>query len=58
MPTLTITQITAVTLSPNPVSINAAFRAAVTVSEKTITLQPEPVYSGEYYSGEIAAQGG
>jgi hypothetical protein len=58
MATLTTTQITAVTLSPNPVSINAAFRAAVAVSEKTITLQPEPAYSGEYYSGEIAAQGG
>lgn len=58
MATLTITQITAVSLTPNPVNINTAFTASVTVAEKIITLQPEPAYSGEYYSGEIAAQGG
>lgn len=58
MPTLTVTRITEVVLSPNPVSINASFRAAATVTETVITLQPEPAYSGEYYSGEISAQGG
>ena len=58
MATLTITQITDVSLAPNPVNINSALKVTATVTEKLITLQPEPAYSGEYYSGEIAAQGG
>lgn len=58
MATLTITQITAVSLTPNPVSINTAFTASVTVTEKIITLQPEITYSGEHHSGETYSQGG
>jgi hypothetical protein len=58
MATLTITQITAVSLTPNPVSINTAFTASVTVAEKIITLQPEITYCGEHYAGETYVQGG
>ena len=58
MATLTITQITAVSLAPNPVSINSTLSVAVTVTEKTIALQPEITYSGDFYSGETYAQEG
>lgn len=58
MATLTVTQITAVSLVPNPVNINAALAVAVSVTEQTITLQPKITYSGEHYSGETYAQGG
>lgn len=58
MATLTITQITDVSLTPNPVSINAAFTASVTVTEKVVTLQPEITYCGEHYAGETYVQGG
>jgi hypothetical protein len=58
MATLTVINITAVSLSPNPVNINSALKVAATVTEKIITLQPEITYSGEHYSGETYAQGG
>ncbi|HHW90926.1 MAG TPA: hypothetical protein GX745_08510 [Clostridiales bacterium] len=58
MATLTITQITDVSLAPNPVSINTAFTVSVTVTEKVITLQPEITYCGEHYAGETYVQGG
>lgn len=58
MPTLTTVDITAVTLSPNPVNINSALKISVTAKENTITLQPEITYSGDFYSGENYSQGG
>ena len=58
MPTLTVTQIAAVSLAPNPVNINSALKVAATVTEKIITLQPEITYCGEHYAGETYAQGG
>lgn len=58
MPTLVVTQITAVSLTPNPVKINSTLNVAATVTEEIITLQPEITYSGEHYSGETYAQGG
>ena len=58
MAALTITQITAVSLAPNPININSALKVTATVTEKIITLQPEITYSGEHYSGETYAQGG
>lgn len=58
MAALTITQITAVSLTPNPVKINSTLNVTATVTEKIITLQPEITYSGEHYSGETYSQGG
>lgn len=58
MATLTVINITAVSLSPNPVNINSALAVSVTAMETTITLQPEVAYSGDFYSGETYAQGG
>ena len=58
MATLTVINITAVSLVPNPVNINSALAVSVTATETTITLQPEITYSGEHYSGETHSQGG
>lgn len=58
MPSITIMQITSVSLSPNPVNINSSLAVAVAVTETTVTLQPEIAYSGDCYSGETYSQGG
>ncbi len=58
MATLTVINITAVSLTPNPVDINKSLAVSVTATETTITLQSEITYSGEHYSGETYAQGG
>lgn len=58
MPTLTIVNITAVTLAPNPVNINSALNISVTAAESTVTIQAEIAYSGDFYSNETYVQGG
>lgn len=58
MPTLTVVSISSVSLSPNPVNINSALGITVVASETVITLQAEPTYCGDYYSGETNSQGG
>lgn len=50
--TITVPEITAVTLSPNPVSTQALLKLSVTVTEVKKILYPEWSYSGELYSGE------
>ena len=51
--TITIPQIDSAVLSPNPATINRAVTLAIGVSEITVTLQPEPIYAGEFYAGEV-----
>ena len=45
--------ITEVSLLPNPVSINSAFKISITAVDEALTLIEEIVYSGEHYSGEV-----
>lgn len=58
MSALTIMQITAVSLIPNPVNINSSLAIKVTVTESTVTLLAEPTYSGDCFSGDAYSQGG
>jgi len=58
MATLSLVNVTAVSISPNPANINTSFAVAVTVAESTITLVPEIAYCGECFSGETYTQGG
>jgi len=44
--TITVPHVTAVTLTPNPATINAKVAAAVTITESTQTLYPEYKYCG------------
>lgn len=48
-----VPEITAATFSVNPAEINAAIVLSVSVTEKTVTLDPELIYSSEIYSGEV-----
>ncbi len=50
--TITVPVITAVTLSPNPVSINSALTITATVTEQTVTLEETYPYCGEINCGE------
>lgn len=45
--------ITAATLSPNPVLQNASYTISVTITERTVVLEPYNYLSGELYSGEV-----
>ena len=51
--TILIPEITTASFSINPVSINAPTVLAVSITEKTIILEPEKYYSGEFFSGEV-----
>lgn len=48
-----IPQITAASFSVNPVVMNGKTVLSVAVTEKTVILEPEKIYSGELYSGEV-----
>lgn len=48
-----IPEITAASFSVNPAVINGKTVLSVTVTEKTVILEPEKIYSGELYSGEV-----
>ena len=48
-----ITEIIAASCSVNPVVKNGKTVLSVTVTEKTVILEPEKYYSGEFYSGEV-----
>lgn len=50
--TITLPEITAVSISPNSVITGASILITVTVTEVTKTLYPEPIYTGECYAGE------
>lgn len=50
--TLLTPSIDAANLTPNPVSINARITLSITVTEKTIYLEPAFFYAGEVFSGE------
>ena len=44
--------ITAAVITPNPADINSAVKISLTITEKTVTLSEELIYSGEIQSGE------
>ena len=46
-------EIVSATFSINPASINQTIVLSVTVTEKTIVLEPEKRYSGELHLGEV-----
>lgn len=45
--------VTSATITPNPVDMNTRFLLSVAVSEVTVTLDEEKLYSGEFYSKEV-----
>lgn len=51
--TILLPKITSVSFAPNPVDINAKTKLTVAVTEETIVLEPEILYSGEIYAGEV-----
>ena len=51
--TVLVPKITAASFSVNPAVINSKTVLSVSVTEKTIILEPEKIYSGEFYSGEV-----
>lgn len=51
--TVLVPEITAASFSVNPVNINNKTVLSVSVIEKTIILEPEKIYSGEFFSGEV-----
>lgn len=50
---VSIPEITAASFSVNPAVINGKTVLSVTVTEKTVILEPEKIYSGEIFSGEV-----
>ena len=48
-----IPEIMVASFSANPVYMNSKTVLSVEVTEKTIILEPELLYSGEIYSGEV-----
>jgi hypothetical protein len=51
--TISLPSVTAVVVSPNPASINQLLSISITVIEIEKILEPEIIYSGEIYSGEV-----
>jgi hypothetical protein len=51
--TVLVPEITSAAFSVNPVNMNSSTILSVTVTEKTIVLEPEKYYSGEFFSGEV-----
>ena len=51
--TVLVPEITSAMFSVNPAVINGKTVLSVSVTEKTIILEPEKIYSGEFYSGEV-----
>lgn len=52
MTTLLKPSIDSATITPNPVSQNAPFLIAISVSEIEIILEPLIIYCGTFYCGE------
>ena len=48
----TMPVITAAVITPNPADINSAVKISLTITEKTVILSEELIYSGEIQSGE------
>ena len=48
-----VPRIDAAVITPNHVDFNTQFLTSVTVSEETVTLEPQYFYSGEIYAGEV-----
>lgn len=48
-----IPTITSASFSVNPAKINASIVLTVKVSEVLKTLEPEKIYPGEFYAGEV-----
>lgn len=51
--TAQIPDITAAVIDPNPAAINAPVMLRVTVTERTVILEPYYYYSGDIFSGEV-----
>lgn len=49
---ITLPEIAAAALAPNPIAAGGALTLTVTVTEITKILYPEKIYSGEIYAGE------
>lgn len=49
---ITLPEIAAVSVAPNPVPAGAQYTVTVTVTEKTVILSPVWYESGEVYAGE------
>ena len=50
--TITLPEITAVTIAPNPANAKEQITLTIKVIERSVTLEPEPYRSGEVRSGE------
>lgn len=50
--TVSIPKITAASFSKNPSSINEKVVLTVTVTEQSVTLTAQTIYTGEIYAGE------
>lgn len=48
-----IPEVASAIFSANPVATNTKVLLSVTITEKTVILQPDKIYSGEFYSGEV-----
>lgn len=48
-----IPEIVSASFSVNPTTINTRIVLSVQVIDKTVYLEPEKIYSGEVYSGEV-----
>ncbi len=51
--TVKIPEILSAEFSINPITINGKTVIQVIVTEKTVILEPEKIFSGEIYSGEV-----
>lgn len=51
--TVLVPVITGASFSVNPVNMNGSTVLSVVVTESAIILEPEIMYSGEIYSGEV-----
>ena len=52
---VSVPDITAATITQNPVNVRATFKISVTVAEKTIELDPVWYFAGDLYAGEEEA---
>lgn len=48
-----IVVITEASITPNPAVINQQIKISVKAEERTVILEAEKIYSGEFYSGEV-----
>lgn len=51
--TVVMPEVTGVTLGANPVAASASLTVVVSITEKTVALEPYSYLSGEAYAGEV-----